>query len=245
MKKSTIFKEKKMFKSYLIFILLGGIYFSSAAQSSKKSALYAKSDLQLKNLHKGYLLFQLFDREVTKEAIRVNLGEKAVEDYQKELDTKHANIMAAFAKEYTFSKVLFFHSKDKEKLKAGKFNEVRFLTAQNKEISTDTINFSKFFIGEVSRIELDSAETVDGNGDPIKIAAYSFSALILRDRNFVQLERPFPFYVRTMQGMPLFQKKSNKLIESLNTKLTRRYSRLFGVKKSKAFDDYDDSYDDF
>jgi hypothetical protein len=195
--------------------------------AQKKGQVKPYTDKQLLELHHGYLFFQLFDREITKEAIRTNLGQKAVDEYTKELEQKHLNLMNAFDTIYSFSKVLFFHSSDKENLKDRKFNAVKFYSTKNVLVPSDSINFSNYFIGEVSRIELDSVETVDGNDNQIKIPAYSFSALVLRDKNFVQLQKPFPYFVRTMQGVPILQKKSNKLVQALQNKLQRRYNKIY------------------
>lgn len=220
---------KKFLSAVFVMVF---ILFCFPVTGQKRLHKKESASTQLENLHNGYLFFQLFDRTVTKKIIRENLGEKGVAEYQKELDETHSAYIAAFKKHYTFSKVAFFHSDDKKQLKAGNFSEVKFYNVNNELADNDTIDFSHFFIAEVSRIELDSATTTNGEGDTIKIADYSFSALIVRNRNFVQLDEPFPYYVRTMEGMPIFQKKAYRLIRAFQNKLERKYSRV--VKRSVA-----------
>ncbi|MEO9258039.1 MAG: hypothetical protein ABI207_06630 [Crocinitomicaceae bacterium] len=204
----------------ILFLALFGTYFTSFAQ--KNGGGKERADADLKALHNGYLFFQLFDREDTKNSIRNHLGEKAVQQYEAEEKEKQDNLMKAFRENYTFSKVLFFYSHDKEKIKNNDFSSVKFYTDSNQLVSNDTIDFSHFFIGEVSRIEIDSSIYTDEKGVEHKTPNYSFSALIVRDRNFVQLGNPFPYYVRTMEGMPLLQKKSYRLIASFQNKLERK-----------------------
>jgi len=203
-----------------LFLALFCVQFSSFAQN--KGGGKERADADLRALHNGYLFFQLFDREDTKNSIRTHLGEKAVQQYEAEQKEKFDNIMKAFKDNYTFSKVLFFYSHDKEKIKNNDFSTVKFYTDSNQLVSNDTIDFTHFFIGEISRVEIDSSIYTDGAGVEHKTANYSYSALIVRDRNFIQLGKPFPYYVRTMEGMPLLQKKSYRLIASFQNKLERK-----------------------
>lgn len=205
----------------ILFLVLFSTQFSTFAQKNVGGKERAADDL--KALHDGYLFFQLFDRESTKNSIREHLGEKAVLQYEAEEKEKHDNLMKAFRENYTFSKVLFFYSHDKKKIKDDDFSTVKFYTDSNQLVSNDTIDFSHFFIAEVSRIEIDSTIYTDGDGVEHKTANYSFSALIVRDRDFVQLGKPFPYYVRTMEGMPILQKKSMRLIAAFQNKLERKY----------------------
>lgn len=215
-----------------VFTLLSVFLFLSLEASGQKNAQKKQSAFtQLKNLHEGYLFFQLFDREDTKKSIYVHLGDKGVAEYQKELDKKHSNLIAAIKKEYRFSKVVFFHSNDKKALKTGDFSKVKFYNVNNELVNNDTIDFSQYFIAEVSRIELDSAEAFTGDGDTIKVPEYSFSALVVRDKNFKQLKKPFPYYIRTMKGVPIFQKKPYKLIRAFQNKLERVYQRWLRKKQ--------------
>ena len=205
----------------ILFFILFCTYSSIFAQKNGGGKERAAADL--KALHDGYLFFQLFDREATKNSILIHLGEKAVQQYEAEQKEKQDNLMQAFRENYTFSKVLFFYSHDKENIKNDDFSSVKFYTDSNQLVSNDTIDFSHFFIGEVSRMEIDSAIYTDGDGVEHKTSNYSFSALIVRDRDFVQLGNPFPYYVRTMDGMPLLQKKSFRLIAAFQNKLERKY----------------------
>ena len=88
-------------------LLLVSLYsYSAFGQKRIQKEEQAKKDLVF--LNKGYLFFQFFDREVTKNAIRIKLGDKAVAQYEAEQKEKEDKMMMAFKNYYHFSKVAFF-----------------------------------------------------------------------------------------------------------------------------------------
>ena len=49
-------------------------------------------------------------------------------------------------------------------------------------------------------------------------AEFGFTGLVIKDSNFIQLPRPFPFYVRDFQSLPN-RKKPSKVVKKMNARL--------------------------
>ena len=136
--------------------------------------------------------------------------------------------MTAFEAHYSFSKVVFFYSSDKEHIKNKDFASVTFYGFNHEKLNQDSLKINKFLIGEVSRVEYDSLTYYDSTGENEveKRAAHHYSAFIFRDDQFRQLMNPFPYYVRTFEGTPFIRRKENGLVKSLQSKLVRAKKRF-------------------
>jgi hypothetical protein len=172
-------------------------------------------------LENGHLLVQLFNRDRTKQHIEAELGPNAVARYEADQMEKRKRLMKAFETHFTFCPVLFFYSNDASHLKNKDFDRVTFYNSQHQVIPAEQVNISSFLIGEVSRVESDSITYVSADGTTKKRPSYAFSAFVFRDNQFRQLRKPFPFYVRTMQGTPILQRKENGLVKAIQNKLVR------------------------
>lgn len=175
----------------------------------------------LAQLENGHLLVQLFNRERTKKHIEAELGPDAVARYEADQMEKRKRLMKAFETHFTFCPVLFFYSNDATHLKNKDFIQVTFYDAQHQAIPADQIQLTSYLIGEVGRVESDSITYVSTDGTTKKRPSYAFSAFVFRDDQFRQLRKPFPFYARTMQGTPIFQRKENGLVKAIQSKLVR------------------------
>jgi hypothetical protein len=196
------------------------ITFSSSLIAQEKNRK-EQSKEWLAQLENGHLLVQLFNRDRTKKHIEAELGPDAVARYEADQMEKRKRLMKAFETHFTFCPVLFFYSNDASHLKNKDFDRVTFYNTQHQVIPAEQVNISSFLIGEVARVESDSITYVSADGTTKKRPSYAFSAFVFRDDQFRQLRKPFPFYVRTMQGTPIFQRKENGLVKTIQNKLVR------------------------
>ncbi len=56
---------------------------------------------------------------------------------------------------------------------------------------------------------------------------FGFGALLIRDKNFVQLTCPFPYYVRTFDSLGFLERKKEKTVRKMNDQLHRFYWQYF------------------
>ena len=205
------------------FSLLLFTLFSTKVLFSQENTRKTLATQQLEELADGYLLVQLFNRDRTKHFIRQELGDEAVKKYELTQLSNHKKLMKAFQNHYFFSKVLFFYSADKNHVLNQSFENVTFYGYDHEVVKLDTIKINSFYVGELSRIETDSITYTNSIGESHKRPSYGFSAFIIRDNQFRQLTKPFPYYTRTLEGVPIFRRKENALIKSLQSKLERKH----------------------
>ena len=177
---------------------------------------------ELEVVKNGHLLVQLFSRETTIEVIRKNQGDSNADKYRQYLLDKNKKLMHAFGEHFSFSKVLFFYSKDKEKIKSKDFDETTFYDFNHEIVKKEDVNINQFRIGEISRVIVDSVDHHLPNGEIEKHPTYLFSAFVLMDDQFRQYKKPNWFYVRTHIGAPFFQKREHRLVKSINSKMIRK-----------------------
>ena len=169
----------------------------------------SRSKAQIQELKEGVLLVRLKTSQPKIDALRkVGFEKKAskVEQYQLE---QNKAILNAFKEKYDFSKVQFFYSYNSNNIRKGTFNGI-FLN-ENLEVDSSIIIDSSTYIytAELANIEQDTAKflydyhsSVDGNFTEKRTPMYyggtnlSFKSIVVKDNQFNQLCRPFPYYSR-------------------------------------------------
>ncbi|HRG53901.1 MAG TPA: hypothetical protein PLL00_13790 [Bacteroidia bacterium] len=205
-------------------------------QKSFHKQLKETSTAQIHQLKNGALLVRLKTNELAISALNKNGQSSKAEAVEKKQAQINKNIIAAFKKEFNFCPVYFFYSNYSTAIKNREFDKVIFL---NDSLQSDaTIKFVQpnFFIAEFGTVEQDTAKYVadrilepNGNFSVKETKTYSggpsfgYEGLLIRSDQFVQLRHPFPYMVRTHDA-PLVKKKVvNKMVRTINKKLTKFY----------------------
>lgn len=181
-------------------------------ESSYRKIKVESSKKQIQKLKENFLLVRLRTSENTINALReIGENEKADKvELNQEIENK--KIINAFNSKFDFCQVRFFYSNNSEKVKNKQFENI-FLNdclQVDNSIKSDT-NIS-FLIAEFSYIEQDTMKYFSHysnepteNGGIEKTAHYyspstnlNFYALRILDHNFVQLNRPFPYYTKAI-----------------------------------------------
>ncbi len=226
----------------------------SAPPESDRSRKRRVAKRQIRQLRDGALLVRLKTAEPTIEAMEkrgfTRLAQEKI-DAQRE---ENISIMRAFNAAYNFSEVKFFYSSDSRKVLDGEYEGI-FLNDKLERDSAIVLNNKKnVFTCELANIEEDTAryfshyELVStGNFAAKQVPRFygggqnSFYAMVIKDREFNQLSRPFPYYSRALfkslsehPGHGLFYLPLKILftqtplgsIEGLNSKLYKYWERV-------------------
>ncbi len=185
----------------------------------------------------GALLVRLQTKRASIEALRergnFNLADR-IEEEQRELNQK---IVDGFKTDFDFCKTYFFYSHYSIYVKNGQLDSVAFLD-KNLEVDTSiSVGNNGFLTAEFGKIKqapgkyYDDYETIQGEGDVTRRKKYygepnmGFRALIIKDDQFVQLRKPFPYYVRTLSSFIFIRRKPHKTIARMNKQLHKFYRR--------------------
>jgi len=143
------------------------------------------------------------------------LREKGLNNRAKELERttmlENLSWVNAFRKEFKFCEVYFFYSTYSEQVKNRDLSKIEFLGDDLKTTEFRPPVGTKFYVGDITNINTEGSNV-------------SFEALIIKDSNFHQLKRPFPFYVRTFKSLAFLKRRPHKVVRKLNWKLRDYYN---------------------
>jgi len=201
----------------LLILFLVSFSSSLIAQKSEKAILEIKTaHEQISQLKEGVLLVRLFAKRKGIKALRKKGAKAQADKIEKRVRVHNLNLVRAFKKEYSFSRVAFFFSEESEAVKTGNLHQVTFLNdSLELDNSVKPLDFGTVFIGEHSRRESVNEDT--GQVDR------GFSAFIIRDAKFNQLCRPFPYYQRSYEGVIFINKSEAAVVKKIQAKLKSFY----------------------
>lgn len=219
---------------------------------SKHRIRKVKAHNEINDLHEGTLLVRLKTAENTIAAYeKTGLHSKADDTRLAQLEDNRQTIKA-FRKHYKFSKVAFFYSTDSKKIKNQQFEGVFLNDSLQKDPSITINNAKTCIIGEFDVVEADTLKHIgipyyDQGDNKLEDTFFgtpgdfSFTALVIRDNNFIQLRDPFPYYVSAVgeafkpkdepyiSGVKSFMKwTKDDAVKDMNKKLENFYSRNKG-----------------
>jgi len=207
--------------SIFIFIASGYSFAQTGDAAQKKLSLHKQLQQQaseeIKTLHEGALLVRLTTRKKSIEALRKMGNENAANTIEKEQARKNKSIINAFLINFNFCSVYFFYSDYSDLVKERQFNKVTFLNKNLEKDSVKIFNGTKFLTAEFNEVLADTAKNYGGNNNGI-------TALIIMSDQFIQLRRPFPFFVRTFEFLSL-RRKDYKTVRILNRELHEFYNK--------------------
>jgi len=221
--------------------------YTQIAPPEKKNMSYRRyfkkmSKYQILSLKEGSLLVRLQTKAPTIAALRSKGKNNEADNLELQQADMNQSIVTAFREKFSFCPVYFFYSYDSPFVNEKQFDKVTFL---NEHLKTDTtIKFAgNFFLtAEFGTIDQDTTARFDSyyytrteRGLEKRALYYGgcnmgFGALIVKSDIFVQLHKPFPYYVRTFETVP-FIVNTNHVVSKMNKKLNKYYLRKNKSKK--------------
>lgn len=139
---------------------------------------------------------------------------REAEETKQAQQNRNESIMLAFQKKYDFSTCYFFYSYDSENIQSRDFSKL--FDYEGKRISKDqAADIKAFYMAEFRTLDLSKSAGMGGGG---------FEGLVVHDSKFEQLEKPFPYYTRTMNSVKLFRKSPSLVVGDLNKQLHKFYN---------------------
>lgn len=161
-------------------------------------------EITVKDFSNGVLLVRLNSGSKQLEFYKEKYPEKAQKLAEK-IDSENQELMTAFSEQYKYSKVLFFYSDDAESIKNRNY-KAKLFTADMSPVKEFDYKADEIFIARL--------------GSTFE-STLAIASLVLYNADFNQLEKPFPYYVRTYEGIGFLERSKKNLISRLNTKLMK------------------------
>ena len=191
----------------------------------------------ISDMKNGVVLVRLQTRENAIQALeKSDQPEKAqaIIDQQKE---ENLEVTKAFVENFDFCPVMYFYSSCTENIRNREFKGCLLNADLAPAAEADVSSVDKFFIAEFGKVESSDEpyftsytleEDQEGHqeiranyGGDTEIGA---SALVIRDTSFIQLGKPFPFHVRTREGLP-WGRSTSKVVKKMNENLHDYYNK--------------------
>lgn len=172
-----------------------------------------KAIKNIQKLRKGALLVRLKTRQSTINAFQKRGYKKLAQEVENKQMEKNKKLMNAFTENFNFCEVYFFYSEDSEKVMGQEWEGIFLNDKLEKDAS---IVLEKDFVLTVEMGPLVAEPSVvDAEGISSHPNTMSYEGtLVIKDNNFEQLKRPFPFYVKA--GQKFLEKKVAKLNRRLH-----------------------------
>ncbi|MFT5821915.1 MAG: hypothetical protein ACI8ZM_003171 [Crocinitomix sp.] len=225
----------------IIFCLL---FISSAKAQTPRKMRNSEIDRmnsqrQIKELKESVLLVRLRTRQPLIDALLKSDRKEEAKKIALEQLKKNQEIIAAFNKYYDFCPVFFFRSDYSNYVLNQQLDSVVFLNDTAGIDPGIKINSELFYIAEITALGKDTAtfeegtylvQTEDGLERRTQYGGggnNGFEALIFKSSTFYQLRRPFPYYSRTLQSLPIMRRSFKRVIQRANEALHYYYNRVY------------------
>jgi hypothetical protein len=218
----------------ILFFSISIFGFSQKSNKEIKAIQEQKASEQIKDLKNGVLLVRLKTRNSTIKALKDHGREEDAKKVEAEIKEDNLTLFSAFKNNFTFCDVYFVASTYTDAIKEKRFNEVYFFDENMKIDKSIKPNLNNFLVAEYGPVESDTTsyhqgsyanraeDGVERRESYSERGSFGYEALIIRDDEFVQLSDPFPYSVRTWDGLV----KPDKVVKKMNNKLMEFYDRV-------------------
>ena len=155
-------------------------------------------------LKTGALFVRLKTSELKMNALKSKGMLKEAEEVRIAQENTNKSIIAAFKANFKFCPVYFFYSNHSTEVKSGNYKGLIFDV--NMQMDSSFSN-DKYLIGE-----FDESKTTQ------------MDAFIIKDKNYQQLKKPFPFFIKQNEAV-VSTRSYEKIVFILNKRLFEYYSK--------------------
>lgn len=216
----------------IAILFLGVVLVPSSVISQNKKERLRIAHEHVTTLQSSDLLVRLKTKNNTIKALRENNHHELADIVEQEMKDKNKAIVSAFNDHFTFCPVYFFYSTESKFIRENNLDSLHFL---NKDLEIDNTikpDLSTFYIAEFGNIEQHPSHVKTGKYDVYDAEGeistrdtytgqtdFGFGALVMKDSNFNQLARPFPYYSRTYEDIIFVKRKPSTVVKKMNDQL--------------------------
>lgn len=187
------------------------------------------AEQQIKHLRDGVLLVRLESRDATIKGLKERGQMDKAAEFEQKIMLQNSETISAFKSAFDFCPVFFFHARDSEAIKKRHWDAVVLLSAQGDTVhpfAEAPLNFlvaafTQTTVGKEENFYLHYVKDEEWHIEihqMMRESGTTFNALVVMSNQFVELNAPFPYYVRTFNNLP-FSRKPEKAVMHLNRRL--------------------------
>jgi len=169
------------------------------------------SQYHIKELKRCTLLVRLQTKENHINYFKNQKDFSAVERIKKHQSKVNEALKLAFSNFFDFTQVAYFYSSDSKKVAEGNFHNV-LLNENLERDSTIQFTDTNYYIVDVSEVFYETYQE-------------HMQGLVILDKYFQQLQKPFPYHVRRRAGMSFIKREDADLVRIFNENLHAFYGK--------------------
>lgn len=182
-------------------ILISGVKNTIAQDKDIQQKRANESIVQLKS---GALLVQLQSKQISIDAYVEKGYQSIAEEIAQEQKEGNIRIIKAFKESFHFCKVYFFLSDQVDEVKEKQWDKIAFIN-ENYEKDPSIILAESFYMIAVY------SKTGESNKEKQYQSVLSFNAITIHDEAFVEMTKPFPYYLKVPDKTPSLKKLKKKI----------------------------------
>lgn len=199
------------------------------------NALAAK---QIRELKTGIILFRLPQNKIAIQSARDSGLVLTAARMEQKLHARNLEIVSHMRSYFTFCDVYFIYADQTEKVINHQWSEIEFLSDSLTIDPSISLADVPVYTAELTLLRADTARVPTGEvmrrtdqGDLKSVQTYSsapdpmFEALIIKSDQFIQLNRPFPYYSRTFNSLP-FRRSMKKVVKMMDENLEKFFKSV-------------------
>jgi hypothetical protein len=199
-------------KNVLLFVACVILVFRAEAQLNQ--LFYSEADSiayrHIQVMKSNVIFVRLPTNHHSIEALKKQKRMKEAEYLRSKAENENKSVIKAFKSAFTFCEVHFFLAESSEDVKWRDFNGV-FVDENLQVIQGAPIpEYDPFYVVDFGKVYFETFEE-------------SFEGVGVMDEYFIQLKKPFPFYVRKYSGIRVIERSNEDLVIELDKKLSSFY----------------------
>ncbi len=189
---------------FLIIIVLVLISWMNKVKAQDENANKKRANAAIVQLKSGALLVQLQSKQISIDAYIEKGYQSIAEDIAQKQKEGNIRIMTAFRESFHFCDVYFFLSDQVDEVKEKKFDKLMFINENYEKDLSIKLEDSFYMIAVYSK-------TGETNKDKQYQSIMSFNAMIIKDEDFIEMTKPFPYYLKMPEEIPSLKKLKKKV----------------------------------
>jgi len=219
-----------MKKNNLIYLLILFSILTAFSSCQKYKARRANAFSNIEMLRDNVLLVRLKSADKKIAALQKTNNKVDIAKTKQQLSEQNKSIKNAFKDNFKFSKTYFFYANEAKFLRKQQFDKITLYDINNKPIGDQSCLEKGYLIAALDYIhEYEFLEETDSVRKVVS-ATMGFPSLVLMDKDFVSLSKPFPRRIINRNGDLLDADE----VAQLDFQLFKYYKRHQKFKARKA-----------
>ena len=216
----------------LVFLAVGTCHAQMKGHFKDEDRVLSPKEI-VNKLKTGALIVRLITKQNTIDYLIKNGKTEVANKIKNEQEAYNKRVVAAFIKNFKFCPVFFIKSSQSNLVQTKQFDKVEFVDSSLNVDKSISFKYNFILTAEISAVEQKKSyhgkayfvfKNLKSNSESIgqykKGTSVPFGALVVKSDQFVQLRRPFPYYVRSFESIGILRRSPNTMVQMFQNSIS-------------------------